>query len=69
MGAAQLQSLTSSRGPTRRIEAITGSSAAETWSYSYDTLDRLVRADNQGDDPLDETYAYDLAATCCRTAV
>ena len=61
MGAAQLQSLTYSRGPTGRIEAVTGASAAESWSYSYDTLDRLVRADNQGGDPLDEAYAYDLA--------
>ena len=69
MGAAQLQSLTYSRGPTGRIEAVTGASAAESWSYSYDTLDRIwsgptTKVAIRSTRPMPTTSP----ATWCRTA-
>jgi YD repeat-containing protein len=33
--------------------------AREDWSYSYDDLDRLTRADNLNDDELDQVFRYD----------
>jgi RHS repeat-associated protein len=41
-----------------RIRTITGLTPAESWTYAYDDLDRLISADNAGDNALDETYSY-----------
>ena len=42
-----------------RILSITGQSAAESWTYSYNDRDELITATNQGDTSLSETFAYD----------
>ncbi|PDS93069.1 hypothetical protein CO659_31725, partial [Rhizobium sp. S9] len=42
-----------------RIKTITGLTANDNWTYSYDDLSRLTGADNGGDNSLDETYSYD----------
>uniref|UniRef100_UPI002477DC7C RHS repeat domain-containing protein n=1 Tax=Neorhizobium tomejilense TaxID=2093828 RepID=UPI002477DC7C len=41
-----------------RIRTITGLTPADSWTYAYDDLDRLISADNAGDNGLDETYSY-----------
>ncbi|OWV82249.1 hypothetical protein ATY77_03155 [Rhizobium sp. R634] len=41
-----------------RIKTITGLTANDNWTYSYDDLSRLTGADNGGDNSLDETYTY-----------
>ena len=43
-----------------KILSITGLTAPDSWSYAYDDLDRLVGADNWGDNTLDETFTYDI---------
>jgi hypothetical protein len=34
---------------------------AHSWTYTYDTLDRLITADNDNGTADDRSYAYDLA--------
>ncbi|WP_310221832.1 toxin TcdB middle/N-terminal domain-containing protein [Neorhizobium sp. 2083] len=41
-----------------RIKTITGLTPADSWTYGYDDLDRLISADNAGNNALDETYSY-----------
>ncbi|MDF2373703.1 MAG: hypothetical protein P1V21_23235, partial [Rhizobiaceae bacterium] len=42
-----------------RILSITGQSAAESWTYSYNDRDELITATNQGDTSLSESFAHD----------
>ncbi|MBB4440275.1 MULTISPECIES: hypothetical protein [Rhizobium] len=44
-----------------RITKIVGPDEMPTdsWEYSYDDLSRLTKADNAGDNTLDEAYSYD----------
>jgi YD repeat-containing protein len=46
------------RDAAGRILTITGLTPAESWTYTYDDLDRLISADNLGDNSLDETFTY-----------
>ncbi|PDT00054.1 hypothetical protein CO666_32645, partial [Rhizobium chutanense] len=48
-----------SRDKLGRIKTITGLTANDNWTYTYDDLSRLTGADNGGDNTLDETYSYD----------
>ncbi|WP_310221880.1 RHS repeat-associated core domain-containing protein, partial [Neorhizobium sp. 2083] len=41
-----------------RIKTITGLTPADSWTYGYDDLGRLISADNAGNNALDETYSY-----------
>ena len=41
-----------------RIKTITGLTPSDSWTYAYDDLDRLISADNAGNNALDETYSY-----------
>ncbi|MGH3581748.1 MAG: RHS repeat-associated core domain-containing protein, partial [Mycobacterium sp.] len=53
-----------SRGLTGRIDGITGPNGAisdEAWTYSYDALDQLTRAQNLGTGTFTENFAYDIA--------
>jgi RHS repeat-associated protein len=49
------------RDAAGRIKRIDGLSLPESWIYLYDDLDRLISADNLGDNSLDEGFSYDLA--------
>jgi RHS repeat-associated protein len=63
-GASTLSDLTYSRAATGRISSITQAVTGggnDSWVYAYDDLDRLLQADNQGDDLLDQSWSYDLA--------
>lgn len=40
------------------ITAITGKTAADSWTYLYDGADRLIKSDNLGNSTLDETFVY-----------
>ncbi|MGO7335779.1 RHS repeat-associated core domain-containing protein [Rhizobium leguminosarum] len=44
-----------------RIKEIVGpvQTPTDSWEYSYDDLSRLTKADNDGDNTLDEAYSYD----------
>lgn len=44
-----------------RITKIVGpvQTPTDSWEYSYDDLSRLTKADNAGDNTLDEDYSYD----------
>jgi hypothetical protein len=47
---------------TGRIASVASAlNTAESWVYSYDDLDRLLQADNQGDDLKDQSWSYDSA--------
>ncbi|QIA22017.1 RHS repeat-associated core domain-containing protein [Mesorhizobium sp. AA22] len=41
-----------------RISGTTGLSASDSWTYGYDSADRLTSSDNLGDNTLDETFVY-----------
>jgi RHS repeat-associated protein len=41
-----------------RIGRIDGLTLADSWVYSYNSLDWLLSADNLGDNSLDETFSY-----------
>ncbi|WP_440408447.1 toxin TcdB middle/N-terminal domain-containing protein [Neorhizobium petrolearium] len=43
-----------------RIKAITGLTTADSWTYDYDDFGRLTKADNLGNNTLDETYSYSV---------
>lgn len=40
------------------ITAITGKTAADSWTYLYDGADRLIKSDNLGNGTLDEAFVY-----------
>ncbi len=42
-----------------RITAIDSNRANETWTYGYDSLDRLKKATNAGDGSLTQSFRYD----------
>jgi hypothetical protein len=46
-----------SRDTAGRIYAINGLTLSDTWSYTYDDLDRLTGAQNFGDASLTEAFA------------
>ena len=61
-GATALQDLVYSRAPTGRIDSVNGSARPQdTWTYGYDTLDRLLSATNAGNAALTQTLTYDTA--------
>jgi YD repeat-containing protein len=63
-GAVTLSDLSYARAATGRVASITqsvSSLASDSWIYAYNDLDRLLVADNQGDDLLDQSWSYDLA--------
>ncbi len=41
-----------------KITAISGQTPSDSWTYTYDDFDRLVSANNLGDNTLDETFTY-----------
>ncbi len=43
------------------VTSLTSWNAAERWEYTYDSLDRLIKADETGGTSRDETYTYDPA--------
>ncbi len=51
-----------SRAATGRINAIASvTDPTESWSYSYDDLDRLLGASNAGNASYNQTFTYDIA--------
>jgi YD repeat-containing protein len=40
-----------------RISSVTSSRAGESWSYTYDDLDRLTNADNLTNNLLDQIFS------------
>jgi YD repeat-containing protein len=57
------------RDEAGRIKSVTNSavtSQTEDWTYSYDDFGQLTKADNQGQNSQDRSYAHDLAGnmTC-----
>jgi RHS repeat-associated protein len=60
-GASNLLSLTYTRNAKGLITAITSPVAANSWTYGYDLLDRLITADNGVGTADDRSYAYDDA--------
>jgi RHS repeat-associated protein len=50
-----------SRAATGRIYSVNGLNVNDTWSYTYDDLDRLTFAYNPGDATMSEAFSYDLA--------
>jgi YD repeat-containing protein len=57
-GGAALIDNAYTRDAAGRILTITGLTPAESWTYTYDDLDRLLTATNAGDASLSETYTY-----------
>ncbi len=56
-----LMDLDYTRAATGRISTVTSAGAtAESWVYGYDDLDRLLNADNVGDNALDQSFTYAL---------
>jgi RHS repeat-associated protein len=61
-GATTLQDVALARDAAGRISGITrAGAAADSWSYGYDTLDRLLSASNAGSAALSSTFSYDAA--------
>ncbi|WP_322418008.1 RHS repeat-associated core domain-containing protein [Mesorhizobium huakuii] len=58
LGATTLMDRQYTRDALGRITNIVGASAPGSWNYVYDNADRLVSADNLGDNTLDETFVY-----------
>ncbi|BCG82304.1 RHS repeat-associated core domain-containing protein [Mesorhizobium sp. 113-3-3] len=58
LGAATLMDRQYTRDALGRITSIVGASAPGSWNYVYDNADRLISADNLGDNTLDETFVY-----------
>jgi hypothetical protein len=64
MGAATLSDVYYGRGANGRIESLTQSVSgrqSDSWTYTYGGQYRLARADNQGNDALDQSWSYDEA--------
>ncbi len=60
-GATTLLDQNYARNAKGMITAVTSPDVGRSWSYGYDTLDRLISADNQNGTADDATYAYDDA--------
>ncbi|WP_179297780.1 RHS repeat domain-containing protein [Mesorhizobium carmichaelinearum] len=58
LGATTLLDRQYTRDNLGRITNIVGASAPGSWNYVYDNADRLISADNLGDNTLDETFVY-----------
>lgn len=58
LGGATLMDRQYTRDNLGRITNIVGASAPGSWNYVYDNADRLISADNLGDNTLDETFVY-----------
>jgi RHS repeat-associated protein len=59
-GTTTLQDVALTRDAAGRISGITrAGAAADSWSYGYDTLDRLLSASNAGSAALSSTFTYD----------
>jgi RHS repeat-associated protein len=43
-----------------RITSINGGALTDDWAYTYDGLDRLITANNVGDNTMDEAFTYAL---------
>ncbi len=57
-GGTKLIDNTYTRDAMGKITAITGLTNTDSWTYTYDDRDRLISADNLGDNTLDETFTY-----------
>lgn len=55
---AVLQALEYSRDGADRISAVVGSRPGESWTYTYDSLDRLLAATNASDATLSQSFSY-----------
>ena len=63
-GLTTLQDIVFTRGPTGRINATVNSAvagSADSWTYTYDDLDRLLSATNAGNPALTQAFSYDAA--------
>ncbi len=61
-GATTLQDISYTRAPTGRITSVSHAGRPnDSWTYAYDTLDRLLTATNTGDASLSQTFSYDSA--------
>ncbi|WP_164754907.1 MULTISPECIES: RHS repeat protein [unclassified Mesorhizobium] len=60
LGAGTVMDRQFTRDSLGRITDIAGTSATgpNSWHYVYDNADRLISADNLGDNTLDETFVY-----------
>jgi RHS repeat-associated protein len=61
-GATVIQNLAYGRDALGRISGVAETApgaVGESWAYGYDDLDRLLSADNTGDNTLDQTFTYD----------
>ncbi|MER9295713.1 FG-GAP-like repeat-containing protein [Mesorhizobium sp. M0621] len=58
LGASTLMDRQFTRDALGRITNIVGVSSFGSWNYVYDNADRLISADNVGDNTLDEGFAY-----------
>jgi hypothetical protein len=71
-GTTTLLDLAYARDAKGRITAITSLAADQTlsWVYTYNALDRLVAADNLGDNGLDQTFSYnEIGNLVCNSAL
>jgi len=60
-GTTSLMDETYARNDKGLITGLTALTTSRSWDYSYDALDRLILADNRGDNTQDRTYRYDDA--------
>jgi len=60
-GSNSLQNVAYTRDAAGRILTMTASPTAESWTYTYDKLDRLLTATNTADPTSSRTYTYDAA--------
>ncbi len=61
-GATALQDINYARAATGRIASVVSAGRpADSWTYTYDDLDRLLSATNSGNTALSQTFAYDSA--------
>ncbi|MGH2342906.1 RHS repeat-associated core domain-containing protein [Segnochrobactraceae bacterium EtOH-i3] len=49
------------RDGTGRLTSVNAQGTIDDWTYTYDWLYRLIRADNAGDDTADRSWTYDDA--------
>jgi RHS repeat-associated protein len=59
-GGTNLQSLTYTRDATGKITAIASPNTGESWTYTYDDLDRLIAAANAGAPQLSQSFTYSI---------